>query len=373
MFATIINRVFIFIILIALTSCTRDKNIYVKKLEPHMEVAIVLPLSGKERHQSLRLLKLITQGLEDGAKIQIKPTTYDCTTENMTLAAINDIAAKGTKIIIGPLFSATTALMKKKAKEHGITILTFSNNPALADDNIFVFGHAPVKQMERLVKYYLDKGYKNYFALLPQGAHSKNLKEIIESLVNKKDGTLAKAEFYSAYEDSINKAIRNISDAVDVLNEDSESNNKPVVYIGDYEENLPWLFDKFYQYSLDAKAEIIGDSRINISFDKPLNLTYTGSLNIEDTNLKERFKFLVGTSNLNYLEGLAYDLGLITANAIGVKYHKPDFFNKLNDAGGYVGVTGIVRFNKKIAERKYDIIRRTGRKHKVIDYAGEKF
>jgi ABC-type branched-subunit amino acid transport system substrate-binding protein len=370
-----IHRIFIpLMVVFFLISCSgSSKNIQVKKLDVHVDVAIMLPLSGTEGHQSMKLLKLIKQGLTDGAKVDITPITYDCTTENMTLAAINDIAQKNIKIIIGPLFSATTSMIKKKAKEHGITILTFSNNPALADANTYVFGHAPVKQMERLVKYHLDHGYNNYFVLLPSGAHSVNLSKIIENMVNAKDGTLVKAEFYSAYEDSINKAVRNISDAVDILNEDIDNSKKPVIYIGDYEENLPLLFDKFYSYSLDSKAEIIGDSRINILFDKPINLTYTGSLNIEDTDLKERFKFLVGTSNLNYLEGLAYDLALITANAIGTHYHKPAFIAKLDDYSGYMGVTGIVRFNKKLAERKYDIIKRVGKKHKVIDFAGEKF
>ena len=357
-----------------LTSCSSSReNIQVKKPDVHVDVAIMLPLSGKEGHQSMKLMKLIKQGLEDGSKVNITPITYDCTTENMTLAAIEDIAKKNIKIILGPLFSATTSLIKKKAKEHSITILTFSNNPVLADGNTYVFGHAPVKQMERLVKYHLEHGYNNYFVLLPSGSHSVNLSKIIETMVSSKDGTLVKAEFYSAYEDSMNKAIRNISDAVDILNEDVDNSKKPIIYIGDYEENLPLLFDKFYQYSLDSKAEIIGDSRINILFDKPINLTYTGSLNIEDTDLKERFKFLVGASNLNYLEGLAYDLALITANAIGKKYNKKEFISKLDDHSGYMGVTGIVRFNKKISERKYDIIKRTGKKHKVIDFAGEKF
>ena len=333
----------------------------------------MLPLSGKDGRQSMTLLKLIKQGLEDGAKARITPITYDCTTENMSIAAINDIASKKIKIIIGPLFSSTTSLIKEKAKKNGITILTLSNNPALADSYTYVFGHAPVKQMERLISYHLDNKYNNYFVLLPNGGHSKNVSNIIGDMVASRDGTLVKSEFYSAYDDSINESIRRISDIVDMLNEDVDNDRKPVIYIGDYRENLPLLFDKFYEYNLDSKAEIIGDNRINIPFDRPMNLTYTGSMNVEDTNLKERFKFLVGAGSLNYLEGLAYDLGLVTANSIGSKFYVDEFHQRLDGSSGYMVVTGIVRFNKKIAERKYDIIKRIGKKHKIIDHAGNSF
>lgn len=369
-----LKKYILILLTIFISSCETNQNtIQAKKAKVYTEVAIMLPLSGKDSKQATKLLRLIKQGLQDGAKSNIKPIIYDCTTNNMSVAAINDIVKNHVKIIIGPLFSPTTALIAETAKKNSITVITLSNNPALADKNVYVFGHAPTKQMSRIINYHLNKQYENFFTLLPNGEHSQNVASLIQNMANNKGSSLIKAEFYQPDMKSIQRAVRNIRDAVDVLNEDSSFKKKPVIYIGDHQDNLKILYDYFYEYNLDNKAEIIGDNRLNFHFSKPINLNYTGSINIEISKEKSKLERLTGGEKLNYLEGLSYDLGLIVASAIGYKYQKDKFIEQLNDSDGYMGITGIVRFNKRLAERKYDIIKKVGDKYYMLDYAEEKF
>jgi ABC-type branched-subunit amino acid transport system substrate-binding protein len=362
-----LHNISILILLLILTSCATQpkQEIHVlkpfedmKPVERKTQVAVLLPFKGENSSQSQILLDLLHNGLEDSLNKKISLIEYDCSNDDAVADAMEDIISKKISVILGPLFSATTESISQTAHDHNINILTFSNNPALARDNVFVFGHAPSKQMEIMLDYCIKKGHKNFITLLPAGQYSQTVVSVIRSKLSSSDASLARAEFYAPDPNSITKSVYNVLDLVDQLNENNE--DKPIIYIGDSEENLKVLYEKIYEYALDKRGLIVGDSRININFDKALKLTYTGSLNI--TKL-ERFK----DQHLNYLEVIAYDMGLMTGNALHDGYNLYDFQHKMNDPQGYIVAGGFIKFNQGIAERKYNIIERVGNQYTLKD------
>jgi hypothetical protein len=331
-----------------------------------VEIAILMPMTGDQAVLGKQYNQLIKMGLEDSLSTYANVTSYDGADERQINAAMEKIVARKTKIILGPLLSPLTSLIAEKAKKHGIIVITMSNNPVLATEKLFVFGHAPLKQVDRMVNYLLDNEYKNFITLLPAGNYSKTVAQLVQDMMIQKGATLVRAEYYSSTPESINKAVSMASDAVDNLNELDDVSTKPVVYIADDPKNLTLVFSSIHAANLDKKALITGDNRIDINYSEEINLLYTGSLNDITFDVGSRAKSL-GISHLSFIHRLAYDLGRMTGTYIGDQYSSVNFLARLNSSEPYIGIAGKTYFIDSIAQRGYDIIKREGRTYTTLE------
>ncbi len=299
-------------------------------------------------------------GVEDGLKAPVHITSYDVTNAAQLKIAMAKIIARNTKIILGPLYSNMTSAIADQANENDIIVITMSNNPVLADSKLFVFGHAPLKQLDKLISYYLDNNYKNFISLLPQGQHSQTVNQVIQQMLLEQNATLVRTEFYSQTPESIEKSIATISSSVDNLNEVVENITKPVVYIsGDTDKNLNLIFNAIRKHHLDKKAVIVGDNRIDIDYPDDIEINFTGSLNNSSSDVTERTKY-IGIRHLSFMHLMAYDIGRMTANYIGSNFVREQFLARINSRTPYIGISGDIYFVDSIAQRTYSIIRRDG-------------
>lgn len=341
-----------------LSSCQTPKKeviVPVKKEQKEIEVAILMPNNGHDKIVGTQYKDLIKMGLNDGVKSYIHVTSYDGSDEKNVLAAMDKIIARKTKIILGPLYSNFTSLIAEKAKANDIIIITMSNNPALAEDKLFVFGHAPLKQLIRVINYY-GSNHKDFMALLPTGKHSETINQVMQNILIQKNATLLRTEFYEDNPESIAKAVRNISDNTDIINERSDT-TKPIIYLSDDPKNLSLLAGSINKYNLDKKAILIGDNRVDIDYPENIDISFTGSLNLLNSNVPERAK-AIGINHMGFMHLLAYDLGRMTASYIGNEFDLERFLNRMNSRQPYIGLSGNIHFVDGIAQRQYDIIKK---------------
>lgn len=364
----LLNILLLSICFIPLFSCQTAKKVIVEKqvtVKQPVEIAILMPLTGENAAVGKQYNALIKMGLEDGLQTYAHVTSYDGANEKQVLAAMEKIIARKTKIILGPLYSNLTTLISPKAKEHDIMIITMSNNPVLADSKLFVFGHAPSKQLTKIIKYFADTDYKNFIVLLPAGQHSHTSNQLIQNILIQKNATLVRSAFYSNVPESIEKAVVTVSASVDNLNEREEISTKPVIYISDDSKNIPLLFDSINKHNLDKKAIIIGDNRIDIDYPEPINIIFTGSLNILNNKVVEKAKN-IGISHLSFMHSMAYDLGRMTAKYMGTDFKQGRFLSTINNQSPYIGVSGNIHFTDSIAQREYDIIKKENHIYSTI-------
>jgi len=340
-----------------LSSCQTPKEEVAapKKERKETEIAILMPNNGSDSVAGKQYKDLIKMGLNDGVKSYIHVTSYDGSDEKNVLAAMDKIVARKTKIILGPLYSNFTSLIAEKAKANDIVIITMSNNPALADDKLYVFGHAPLKQLVRIVNYY-GSNHKDFMALLPTGKHSQTINQVMQNILIQKNATLLLAEFYEENPEYIEKAVKNISDNTDIINERSDT-TKPVIYLSDDPKNLNLLAGSIQKYNLDKKAILIGDNRVDIDYPENIDISFTGSLNLLNSKVPEKAKSL-GINHMGFMHLLAYDLGRMTASFIGEEFDLNRFLNRMNSRQPYIGLSGNIHFVDFIAQRQYDVIRK---------------
>jgi hypothetical protein len=357
------QKLLLCIILFTLSGCQSTKEY----TPPKVNVAVLMPLTGKDAAVGKRLASLIQLGLEDGLQGQIDLMTYDAADEKTAQMMMDKIIAKKTKIVLGPLFAPVTYAIMPVAEANNITVITLSNNPAIAGGNIYAFGHAPMRQTERIINYFLQKGHRDVILLLPTGTYSKTMSTIVQDMALRNNAAPVHTEFYNNEPESIASSVAKISSVVDNLNEVEDSNFKPVIYVTDDAQVLELLFSALKKYNLDQKALIIGDNRADIYFPDGINITYTGSLNYMNYGLDKKASELLDIHHLNFMDLMAYDLGRMTAHYLGHGLSQEQFVSRLRSMEGYIGASGSIIFDDNIAGRRYDIIERTGRQYKTIE------
>ncbi len=348
-----------FCCLVALVACeSRSNSSYNKNISNNTtEVALLLPLSGENELLGKQYAGLIKMGLGDGATTKIKVTSYDSSDELKLKDSIKKILEQKTKIVIGPIYSKDTKIVSNQLKDKDVIVLSLSNDPTLADDNVFVFGHAPMRQIEQITNYLINNDYKNYITLLPAGRHSQTVSKIIQTIITNKDATLSRTEFYNNSDEDMEKALNIVSDSVDNLNEHDENLKRPVIIVGDDLDNLKKIYQIAKKFNLDKKAIIAGDNRIDSDNDQQFDLIYTGTIALDNGNLKERAAIL-DIDHFSFMHALAYDAGKIIASNIVNGYKKEDFLMKMRSSEKFSGISGKIYFVDSIAQREYEIIRK---------------
>ncbi|AVP87595.1 Putative ABC transporter substrate-binding protein [Candidatus Phycorickettsia trachydisci] len=326
-----------------LSSCSSSPTSYQKSTNTD-SINIAMLLSTEQEQ------KLITQGLKQhknpNRKLNIKSYILDNNIDEI----MKNVTSHDPNIILGPVFSKDTKQAASIAKD--TPIISLSNDPNIAGGNVYAFGHRALEQTEAILGYLKTNDTKNFILLLPSNQKSKSLERLISNMLVKSNLALIKTEYYTLNQNNLDKTMRSILEIVDTLNDDPVNIAKPAIYISDEPENLSILFDAFRQYSLDYKAIICGENKIDIIYPNPIDLTFPGSV-----------KPVPGFQNehLTLKDRMYFDLGLLTGYAIGNESSdKKEFLNKINEPSGYVGIGGLIKFERQVAHRKYDIIQRKG-------------
>lgn len=359
-----------FVCLFAIGACESNPNSYNngknKQSSNVTEIAVLVPLSGSLEQIGKQYAGLIKMGLADGAKSKIRITVLDSANEEKLTESVQRILDSKINVVIGPVYSKDTKLVSSMVRGKEVIVLSLSNDPTLADNNVFVFGHAPMRQMEQITNYLLNNDYKHFVTLLPANRYSQTISKIIQNMITNKGGVLSKMEFYSPDEADTTKAVTVISDNVDNLNEQEENLKQPVVLVGDDSENLKKIYKIAKSLNLDKKAVIAGDNRLDIDTDEPINYISTGSIMMHSNNLKERATKL-GVSHFSFMHALAYDAGKMVASYIGDGYNKEAFLAKLSGLEKFPGVSGNIGFVDSIAVRQYEIIKKYNGQYSILN------
>ena len=352
-----------FAIILFISSCDSMQNSYnsVGSTSEIVDVAILTPKIGPEAELGKEYAQMVKMGLADGAKSKIRVTSYDSSTPENLRESLNQISDLGTDIIIGPIYTEPTKIAATKFTGKGKIIFSLSNNPSLANRQVFVFGHAPMRQLEQLSNHFLESGYKNYILLLPSNRRATLESKILSEIIAASGGILDKVEFYGGSEKEIADAVATVSAIVDKLNENDQNLKQPIVLLSDDPATLQILYSNVAKYNLDKKAVIAGDNRINADSSSKIHIAFTGALNDTSQKLTSRARH-----HISFMHALAYDAGKIVGENIGKHYNKKLFLDRVNAMKNFEGASGNIHFTDSIAQREYDIIEQeNGQWHKI--------
>lgn len=196
---------------------------------PSLKIALLIPLSGESAAVGNALLDAATMALYDSyvsvpsgqihTQLVIIPKDTGSNTAD-TMKAARQAIEQGATFIIGPLFSQSVTALKPILKEKNIAMLSFSNNKAVADANIYTFGFLPEQQVQRIAEYAYLNNLQRVAILAPNDAYGEKVRDTLSEIYTKKGGQAAPAELYAPSQANIDAAVARIAGAYNNAPED---------------------------------------------------------------------------------------------------------------------------------------------------------
>ena len=128
-----------------------------------VNVALLVPSESGDRRQDMlaeslvQAAQLAISDFGDGAQIDLRvyPTAGNPET---AVQAVQQAAENDADIILGPLFSNVTTAVSHEAARHNLNVLSFSNNPEVAGDNVYVLGISFQNTANQLIAHASSRG-----------------------------------------------------------------------------------------------------------------------------------------------------------------------------------------------------------------------
>ncbi len=369
--------------IICLVNCSPSGNTTNVDAPSSTQIALLVPLesqSNKTNNVSNNLINSARLAVEDLKHLNLVLTVYPTSGEaKRAVYAAKAAIDRGAQIIVGPLFSEETAFIKSSMKNTNIKIISLSNDPSVAGENVFIMGTTFQTAADTVVKFALSQGINRLAIVGPDGSVGQNGLRAAEIAVEKNGGVLTSTAKYPLTV----KGIRNSAPKIyELLKKSNPSGliftDSPTRGLGFISEQLQQLYDndkkKPPQFMgltrWDSTEQILSESSLQKGWFVVPNQKF-----IEPYN--ERYLTTFGNKP-NGFASLAYDaIALIGAiletnnvNGNTDKFDKKYFL----DTNGFVGINGIFRFQPDgTNERLLSIAEVTPDSYVIIEQAKNKF
>lgn len=171
-----------------------------------IKIGLLVPLSGQSAGVGNALMDAATLALMDKygytetdqlkVKVVLVPKDTQGTPAGAASAA-RDVLQSGAQLIVGPLFSQNVHAVALEARQYGVNVLTFSNNPDVAGDNVFVFGFQVDQQVKRVLNYALNRNMRQIALMAPNNAYGTSVQQSANQLMQSTGLQFASEQYYN--------------------------------------------------------------------------------------------------------------------------------------------------------------------------------
>ncbi len=274
-----------------------------------------------------------------GVKVDLRvyPTAGQA---SQAASAAAQAVSDGARIILGPVFAQEANAAGNAVASSGVSVLSFSNNPAIAGGNVFVLGTTFPNIANRLSRYAVQQGKANFMILHDRTPAGDVGRAAIEAGIAAASGSVAGVMGNEFSQNGIVEAAPAIAAA-------ARSNGANALFLtADTAGSLPLLTQLLRDNGLSpAVVQFVGLTRWDIP---PATLALPGVQGgwfaLPDPSLYEqyvqRYTAAYGTPP-HPVSGLAYDgiaaIGALARSGGGLSPAA------LTQGSGFAGVTGVFR------------------------------
>ena len=184
-----------------------DANVLPTDADRH-RVALLVPMSGPNAPVGQAIANATTMALLDTNAQNVRITTYD-TAMGAGLAA-NKAILDGNRLILGPLLADEVVAVASVARPAKVPMITYSNDSAAADRDVFVLGQVPAQAIARVVGFAQDKGIKTIGAIIPTGAYGQRVSSALMAAARARGIAVTAVEAYDRSNTSVSSAVRRV-------------------------------------------------------------------------------------------------------------------------------------------------------------------
>jgi branched-chain amino acid transport system substrate-binding protein len=350
-----------------------------------IKIALLVPLSGESVAIGNAMLDAATMAIFDSyvgmsadqirAKIILLPKDTGNTpadAAHVTKQAVD----QGANFIIGPLFSQSVNLVAPLAKEAGISVLTFSNNRAVAAEGVYTFGFLPEQQVARVAEYAYLHNMQRVAVLAPNDSYGQKVQDALVEEYGKRGGLVSPTEFYAPSPANIDAAVARLAAA---YNNVGEERRFQAIFIGDGGYQLKNIITSLKKTNLDlSKIKLLGtglwDDPDIANIPEMNGAWFSSSPPDSYQNFERHFVAVYGYKPAR-LASLAYDAVSLVTHLVTNAPETGLTAATLTDPSGYVGpANGLFRLRADgTSERKLAIMEVMPSGFKVIEPAPKAF
>jgi len=169
---------------------------------PPIRVGILLPFtngSAATRALAASMMKSAQLALFDAHNPDILLITADeGSTPQQAAAGARTLIAEGAEIIVGPLFAQSATAAAPVARDHGVPIISFSTDSAVAGDGVFLLSFQPGDEVRRIVTYAASQGHTSFAALVPDNAYGDRVAQAFTADVKAAGGRVTDVEKFGS-------------------------------------------------------------------------------------------------------------------------------------------------------------------------------
>ncbi len=178
-----------------------------------MRAALLVPLSGQSAALGQALVNAAQMALFEVADEHLVLQIYDTQgTPDETARVTARAISEGAQIILGPVFAADARAAGPVAAASGVNIVTFSTDPSIAGDNVFVLGFLVPEQVREIIAYARSQGRERFAVLAPESAYGQAVVDAFNRYVPASGGKIAKVGIYNAAAKNIDQVIKQMAD-----------------------------------------------------------------------------------------------------------------------------------------------------------------
>ena len=169
---------------------------------PPIRVGILLPFtngSAATRTLAASMMKSAQLALFDAHNPEILLITADeGSTPQQAAAGARTLIAEGAEILVGPLFAQSATAAAPIARDHGVPIISFSTDSAVAGDGVFLLSFQPGDEVRRIVTYAASQGHTSFAALVPDNAYGDRVAQAFTADVKAAGGRVTDVEKFGS-------------------------------------------------------------------------------------------------------------------------------------------------------------------------------
>ncbi|MEM9974315.1 MAG: penicillin-binding protein activator [Pseudomonadota bacterium] len=310
-------------------------------------VALLVPQSAPDGGAALaasfeNAARLAIADLGEGVEIDLR--VYDTGGTSSSAATVaGQAVSDGAKIILGPVFGDAAAAAGATVAPRGVTVLSFSNNPAIAGGNVYILGSTFQNTANRLVRHAALQGRRDIVIAHADSPAEAAGRDAISRAIAANGLRLAGTSSFALNQQAVIEAVPRISEQV------STSGATAVFMTSGNDGAVPFLAELLPENGVDpAEIQFIGLQRLDIpSGALALDGLQGAWFAVPDPGLAAQFnaRYQAAFGAVPHpLAGLAYD-GIAAIGALASTGGTQPFSQAaITRPSGFAGVNGVFRF-----------------------------
>ena len=288
----------------------------------YKNILVFLPLTGKYSNFGNRIRKSIDLSILNFGNKLIKIIYFD-TGKKVDEKIINDLFEKlNPRFVIGPFTREVLLKIKPFAKRKSLPILTFSNDIAMVDNNVWSLGFSPEEQVKNVISCALIHGYKKFGIIVPDNLYGKIITTQAIELISTDKQNFYNRIFLSNEQLNDKTKLYSILKKFLQYSQNEDMHTKfDAILLGGRKEFILEIAPLLAFFNVDSSyVKILGTeifNNIQIKNEPSLEKSWFPKISSKnDDQFKFLWNYIWGNSN-NYFANAGFDSGII-----GIDYLK---------------------------------------------------